>query len=205
MTEPAELADLAALIAGGGVVIVPTDTVYGLACDPASAKAVDRIYELKQRPRALELTLLCAALSDIEQEVDVTAEARRLAAAYWPGPLSIVMRVRRRRWAIPRAGATLSCRVPDQELLLALLRRTGPLASTSANRHGEPPLVAAPGPGAALGADAVLDGGPASGQPSTIIDCTTTPPRVLRDGPIDAEELFSCLGTGHPTEGQRQG
>jgi len=202
-----DMDDAIAAIRSGSVVAVPTDTVYGVVCDPANAAAVERIYNLKRRPESLELTLLCAGAGDLEDDVELTPGARLLAATYWPGPLSIVMRVRRNRWAIPRTGASLSCRAPDHALLLELLRRTGPLASTSANRHGQPPAVSAMEARVAFGADVdtVLDGGTASGRPSTIIDCTTTPPRVLRDGPITNGELLSRLGAGHPTEGQPQG
>jgi tRNA threonylcarbamoyl adenosine modification protein (Sua5/YciO/YrdC/YwlC family) len=191
----------------GGVVAIPTDTVYGLACDPANPAAVSRIYAIKRRPDGLELTLLAAALADIEDDVDLSPAARTLAGAYWPGALSIVSTLRSRRWAIPREGSTLSVRVPDHPLALELLRRTGPLATTSANRHGEPTAGTAAGVATALGAeiDTVLDGGRSAGLASTIIDCTTTTPRVLRDGPISATALLSLLG-GFPattTEGQR--
>jgi len=191
----------------GGVIAIPTDTVYGLACDPANTAAVSRIYAIKRRPDRLELTLLTASLADVEDDVDLGPAARTLAAAYWPGALSIVSTLRGRRWAIPRDGTTLSVRVPDHPLALELLRRTGPLATTSANRHGEPAPDTAEGVASALGAevDCVLDGGRSAGLASTIIDCTTTTPRVLRDGPISATALLSLLG-GLPasiTEGQR--
>ena len=191
----------------GGVVAIPTDTVYGLACDPANTAAVSRIYAIKRRPDGLELTLLAASLEDFQDDVDLSPAARTLAAAYWPGPLSIVSTLRGRRWAIPRDGTTRSVRIPDHPVALALLRRTGPLATTSANRHGEPAPDTAEGVTAALGAevDTVLDGGRSAGLASTIIDCTTTTPRVLRDGPISATALLSLLG-GFPAstmEGQR--
>ena len=191
----------------GGVIAIPTDTVYGLACDPANTAAVSRIYTIKRRPDRLELTLLAASIADVEDDVDLTPAARTLAAAYWPGALSIVSTLRAHRWAIPREGTTLSVRVPNHPVALELLRRTGPLATTSANRHGEPTAETASEVAAALGAeiDTVLDGGPSAGLASTIIDCTTTTPRVLRDGPISAGALFSLLG-GSPattTEGQR--
>lgn len=191
----------------GGVIALPTDTVYGLGCDPANPAAVSRIYAIKRRPDGLELTLLTASLADVEDDVDLSPAARTLAAAYWPGALSIVSTLRSRRWAIPRDGTTLSLRVPDHPVTLELLRRTGPLATTSANRHGEPAPDTAEGVAEALGAevDCVLDGGRSAGLASTIIDCTTTTPRVLRDGPISATALLSLLG-GFPastTEGQR--
>jgi L-threonylcarbamoyladenylate synthase len=201
------LDDAVRAIRRGGVVAIPTDTVYGLACDPANTAAVSRIYAIKHRPDGLELTLLAASLEDIQDDVDLSPAARTLAAAYWPGPLSIVSTLRGRRWAIPRDGTTLNVRIPDHPIALALLRRTGPLATTSANRHAEPAPDTAEGVTAALGAevDTVLDGGRSAGLASTIIDCTTTTPRVLRDGPISATALLSLLG-GFPAstmEGQR--
>ncbi len=191
----------------GGVVAIPTDTVYGLACDPANGAAVDRIYEIKRRPAALELTLLAATIGDLEEDVELDANARALTREYWPGALSIVCPLRRRRWAIPRSGSTLSVRVPAHPVALELLRCTGPLATTSANRHGEPAPDTARGVSEALGGevDGVVDGGRCGGLASTIIDCTTTTPRVLREGPIPAAALLALLG-GFPstsTEGQR--
>jgi L-threonylcarbamoyladenylate synthase len=196
-----------AAIAAGGVIAMPTDTVFGLACDPANAAAVDRIYAIKQRPANLELTLLSATINDIDEDVDLNAAARILAAACWPGALSIICGLRARRWAIPRTGTTLSVRVPDHAIALDLLRRTGPLATTSANRHGEPAATTAAEVSTALGGevDAIVEGGHCGGLASTIIDCTYFTPRVLREGPISAAVLRSLLG-GFPstsTEGQR--
>jgi L-threonylcarbamoyladenylate synthase len=201
------LEDAVAAIRRGGVVAIPTDTVYGLACDPANNAAIDRVYAIKRRPEDLELTVLSATIADIEDDVELNAAARTLAAAYWPGALSIVCQLRRRRWGIPRTGDTLSLRIPDHPLALELLRGTGPLATTSANRHGEPPAATAAEAAAALDGeiDAIVDGGRCGGLASTIIDCTTTIPRVLREGPIPAAVLRSLLG-GFPstrTEGQR--
>jgi L-threonylcarbamoyladenylate synthase len=201
------LETIAQTVKQGGVVAMVTDTVYGLACDPASAGAVDRIYAIKRRPADLELTVLTASSDDIEEDVDLTPAARILAGAFWPGALSIIGGLHRRRWAIPRSVDTLSVRVPNHPLALALLRMTGPLATTSANRHGEPPATTAGAVMSALGGeiDGVLDGGPSGGRASTIIDCTSTTPRVLREGPIPAAVLLSLLAGFPPTstEGQR--
>jgi L-threonylcarbamoyladenylate synthase len=183
------------VILSGGVAVIPTDTVYGLVCDPADAGAVERIYLIKQRPAGLELTLLAATAADAETAVEFTEPVRRLAARYWPGPLSIVGMLGPRRLAIPRAGSTLSCRVPAHGIALEVLGQTGPLASTSANRHGMPPATSAEEAAAQLGGevDAILGGDASSGLASTIIDCTTTPPRVLREGPIAGATLLSYL------------
>ena len=184
----------------GGVIAVPTDTVYGLACDPADADAVERIYSIKARPADVELTLLGANAAAFTAMVDMSPVAQELADRYWPGPLSVIAPLippepHQRRLAIPRRGRTLSVRVPVHPDLLALLAATGPLATTSANRHGSPPGNSAPDVRQALGAeiDGILDGGPGGGQASTIIDCSTQPPRVVREGPISAAELRPYL------------
>ncbi len=180
-----------AALGRGEVVAVATDTVYGLVCDPAVPTAVDRIYALKHRPDDLELTLLAADAADLEEVVRWNPAGRALGAAFWPGPLSLVLAVGDRRLAIPRRGLTLSVRVPDHERLRELLRCSGPLASTSANRHGAPAATSAAALRRDFGTDVavVLSGGRPGGVASTIIDCTVTPPRVLRDGPIDSRRL----------------
>ena len=180
-----------AVLAAAGVVAAATDTVFGLLCDPRLAAAVERVYALKQRPAGLELTILAGAAGGLEDLVVWNPAARRLAAELWPGPLSIVLPVGATRLAVPRRGTTLSVRVPAHDGLRSLLDATGPLASTSANRHGEPPATTAAGVAAAFGdaAPVVLSNGHPAGMASTIIDCSVTPPRVLRDGPIDARTL----------------
>ena len=189
---------IAEIIARGGVVAIPTDTVYGLACHPDHAAAAERIFELKQRPQDMELSLLGANAADLDGfgRLSDTPAAAHLAERFWPGPLSLIVATRAPRHpAIPRSGETISLRVPAHEMTRQLLQRTGPLASTSANRHGEPPATTAADAVRifALSLDGVLDGGPAAGQPSTIIDCTASPPRLLRAGPLSAAELSPYL------------
>jgi L-threonylcarbamoyladenylate synthase len=191
-TRPADdLAVALAAIRAGEVIAAATDTVYGLLCDPADPGAVDRVFALKRRPATLELTLLVAATADLDRLVRWTPVAERLTAEFWPGPLSVVLAVGERRLAIPRGGATLSVRIPAHRGLIELLRRSGPLASTSANRHGGAAAMSAGAVRAHFGDDVrvVLDGGHPGGVASTIIDCSVTPPRVLRDGPIDSRRL----------------
>ena len=175
-----------AAIRAGEVVVIPTDTVYGLAGDPANPEAVERIYAIKGRPPHLELNLLASDISQLDGLVEMDGAARSLAAAFWPGPLSLVCPVGTRHLAIPRSGTTLMVRVPDHPLLWSLLEETGPVASTSANRHGLPPATTAAAAEAELGGGVAgaLDGGPSTGMASTIIDLSSRPPRVLREGPI---------------------
>jgi L-threonylcarbamoyladenylate synthase len=175
----------------GGVVAVATDTVYGLVCDPADPAAVDRIFALKRRPGDLELTLLAADIADLEGVVRWNPAARELATAFWPGPLSLVLPVGERGLAIPRRRTTLSVRVPGHRRLRELLHQSGPLASTSANRHGAPAATSAAVVRREFGAEIgiVVAGGRPGGMASTLIDCSVTPPHILRDGPIDSRRL----------------
>jgi tRNA threonylcarbamoyl adenosine modification protein (Sua5/YciO/YrdC/YwlC family) len=175
-----------AAIRAGEVVVIPTDTVYGLAGDPSNPEAVERIYAIKGRPPQLELSLLAADISQLDGLVEMDGVARSLAAAFWPGPLSLVCPVGPRRLGIPRSGTTLMVRVPGHALLRSLLVETGPVASTSANRHGMPPAATAGAAESDLGGDVAgaIDGGPSTAMASTIIDLSSRPPRVLREGPI---------------------
>ena len=186
----------AAAIRAGEVVVIPTDTVYGLAGDPSNPEAIERIYTIKGRPPQLELNLLASNISQLDGLVEMDGVARALAAAFWPGPLSLVCPVGSRRLAIPRSGTTLMVRVPCHSLLRRLLDETGPIASTSANRHGMPPAATGPEAEAALGVEVsvVIDGGPGSGMASTIIDASSRPPRLLREGPITRIALGPHLG-----------
>jgi L-threonylcarbamoyladenylate synthase len=193
----ATLEAVAGVLAAGGVVGVPTDTVYGIACRPEAADALARIYAVKRRPEGLEIGLLAASAAQLEPLVVMPPVARRLAAAFWPGGLSLVLSaVPDRGLAVPREGTTLMVRVPGHRLLRDLLARTGPLAVTSANRHGEPACATAPEVSERFAGelDAVLDGGRGDGRGSTIIDCTEDPPRVLRPGPVSFDQLRPHLG-----------
>jgi L-threonylcarbamoyladenylate synthase len=201
------IGDAIVAIRAGEVVVVPTDTVYGLAGDPANPAAVERIYTIKGRPPRLELNLLAASISQLEGLVEMDSVARALAGAFWPGPLSMVCPVGTRRLAIPRGGGTLMVRVPGHDLLRGLLAATGPVASTSANRHGAPPAGSAPAAELALGGDVagVVDGGPSIGMASTIIDLSSRPPRLLREGPIASIALRPYIGGVTPAPRREAG
>jgi L-threonylcarbamoyladenylate synthase len=189
---------VAGRLAAGGVVAIPTDTVYGLACDPADAEAVERVYAIKRRPAGLELILLAAEAAALADHAILEGSASRLAEAFWPGPVTLVVPARdpRARLAIPRAGTSIGVRVPGHDLCRRLLSGTGPLGTTSANRHGQPDCRDAAEVLERLGGelDAVLDGGSSPGRASTIIDCTVAPPRVLRTGSLSSAELRPYLG-----------
>jgi L-threonylcarbamoyladenylate synthase len=183
----AAIARAVAALREGHVVALPTDTVYGLAVDPRRPGAADRIFVAKERPRTVELPVLVA---DIEQALSLatlTPLARRLAAQWWPGPLTLV--VRRRAGLDLDVGdnhRTIGVRCPAHPVPLAICAALGPLATTSANRHGAPPLTTARDVAEELGerVDLALDAGPCERPPSTVVDCTGSQPRVLRQGPI---------------------
>ena len=173
----------AAEVAGGGVVLIPTETFYGLAADPRSAAGVDAVYEMKGRPRGSALPVLCADWDQLESLVVVPERFRVRLSRLWPGALTAVMAVRESLAAA--CGTTLAVRIPGHPLLRALLYRVGPLTATSANRHGTPPCTEA---GKALTQldpqpNLVLDGGATpGGVATTLVDVSGDEPRVLRTG-----------------------
>ncbi len=180
----------------GAVLAIPTDTVYGLACDPSNAVAVDRIYAIKGRPASLELTLMGGTWEDVRKECIPTPEAELLAAAYLPGPLALVLPVQESRtYVVPRSGSTVAVRVPDHEVIRELCQYAGLLATTSANPHGLPAAQSLGEVQEHLGdsIDGVLAGECAFGVASTIIDCTSNPVHILRTGPISFDDIHAVI------------
>jgi L-threonylcarbamoyladenylate synthase len=206
----AELAEAVEALRAGSVVALPTDTVYGLAVDPWQPEAVARLFSLKERPPDVALPVVIGGL---EQMGSVTGRldgpARRLADHYWPGPLTLV---------VPRAEGfdadlggppvarrTVGVRWPDHPVIQALCRELGPLALTSANRHGAQPATTAldvktafPGPGHLA---AILDGGVCDGVPSTVVECLGTTTRCLREGAIPWTSISLSDLDGRPSDG----
>jgi L-threonylcarbamoyladenylate synthase len=180
-------------LAQGLPIGIPTDTVYGLAADPFRPGAADRIFAAKRRPRDVNLPLL---VSGVDQALAVSTAvpdvALELMRRYWPGALTLVIPAK------PGLGAdlgedelTVGVRSPDHPVPLALCAASGPLATTSANRHGEPALTTAEAVAESFGetVPVVLDGGTCAGSPSTVVDCTGRELKLLRDGRIPWEEL----------------
>lgn len=185
----------AAALEQGLVVAVPTDTVYGIAARLDRPEAIARLFELKGRRREVAIAVLVHDLHQAESLGLFSPTARRLADAFWPGPLTIVVD---RPATVPGDaplvdvggdGRTVGIRVPDHAALLDLLEETGPLATTSANRSGEPTPVTVHAVAEVLGAGVAvyLDGGPsAGGPPSTVVRDEGGMLTVLREGPIEA-------------------
>lgn len=195
---PAEAIELAVeALSGGDIVGIPTDTVYGLAADPFHTGASDRLFRVKGRPRSVELPVL---VSDQEQALGlctaVPAVARRLMDRYWPGALTLVLPRRPDLAAdLGEEDATIGIRCPAHPVPIAICRRLGPIATTSANRHGEPPLTTAQQLAGSLGPELVLvlDAGLCDGLPSTVVDCTGEVPKLLREGRLSGREVEDVM------------
>lgn len=183
----------------GGIVALPTDTVYGIAVAVSTPGGIERLFAAKRRPPDKGIMLL---LDDAAQAPDagmMTPAATALAEAGWPGGLTVVVPQRPDvRWpAVLTGGAeTIGLRVPDHDAPRALARGVGPLPTTSANVSGLPEAMDAAAIVEQLGdaVDLVLDGGPAHGGPaSTVVDCTGSLPRILRVGAIPVAEIAAIL------------
>ena len=195
-----EIAAAAEVLRGGGLVAFPTETVYGLGADATNVDALARLYAVKGRPvdHPVIVHLADAAALD-DWAADVPECARVLADAFWPGPLTVIVRRSARvPDAVTGGRATVGLRVPDQPVALALLRAFGGgVAAPSANRFGRVSPTTAADVRADLGADVdlVLDGGPCRvGVESTIVDCTADPPVIARLGGLPREAIEAALG-----------
>jgi L-threonylcarbamoyladenylate synthase len=195
--EDAALDAAARAVARGEAVVLPTDTVYGVAARPDDPAATDRLFGVKGRPRDLSLPVLTAGLDEARIVGSLSEPAGRLAGRFWPGALTLVVPRARvaASWDLGNERSTVALRVPDHPVALALLHRTGPLAATSANRSGRPTPEDCEGVRGELG-DAVavyLCFGRLSPVPSTIVDLTGPEPRVVRAGALDPEEVLGAL------------
>jgi len=197
-----DLPAAAAVLRGGGLVAVPTETVYGLAGNGLDEEAVKKIYAVKGRPAVKPLSLMVPGAEAMERYcLDVPPAAKLLAGRFWPGPLTIVLRARPEIPEIVLAGGdTVGLRCPDHPLTLALLEKAGvPFAAPSANPSGEPsPKTASEVLRYFDGAiDAVIDGGPCGvGVESTLISLAETPYRILRRGALDEDAIAAALAEG---------
>jgi L-threonylcarbamoyladenylate synthase len=199
----AGLAAAARAVRAGQLVVLPTDTVYGLGCDAFSAAAVGSLLEAKRRGPDLPVPVLVGSWSTIDGLVlGVPATARALLEAFWPGGLSLVLpHAPSLGWDLGHTKGTVMLRMPLHPVALDLLREIGPMAVSSANISGSPPAASAAEALAQLGESVAvyLDGGP-SGEPvaSTIVDLTGAEPRVLREGAVSVADVQEVLGREVP-------
>jgi L-threonylcarbamoyladenylate synthase len=188
--DAAAIAEALAVLRGGGLVIVPTETVYGLAADDRNPVALEKLFEAKGRPQDKPIALLAAGVAELERHgAQLPPAARRLADKFWPGPLTLVLKA---------PAGWLGFRIPDHPVMLALLRAWGGvLAVTSANRSGEPPATTAAAALAALEpfVALALDAGPAAGGvPSTVVKVDGERVEILRAGALAEEEIKRWSG-----------
>ncbi len=187
-----------AALAGGEVVAIPTDTVYGLAGRAEDQEACQRIFQLKGRPERVALPVLVAdvAMATRLAAPDVATALERLAVAFWPGPLTVVVaRAPGVDLELGGDAASIGLRCPGDEIAQALCREVGPLATTSANAHGAPPCHSAQEVAACFCDQrlAVLDGGARDGTPSSVVSLLGTEPVLLRAGPVGFAAVCEAL------------
>lgn len=185
------------ILRAGGLVAFPTDTVYGIGALAFDGKTVESIYTAKDRPIEKAIPVLLGDADDLDKVAsNVPDMARRLAARFWPGPLTLVIPKIPTLPESVSATETVGVRVPDHATARALLRAAGPMAVTSANISGKPSPSTADEVFSQLGGriDLILNGGKTpGGVPSTLVDCTKAKPEILREGPISSKDIESAL------------
>jgi L-threonylcarbamoyladenylate synthase len=181
-------------IEAGDLVVLPTDTVYGIAADAFKADAVQRLLDAKGRGRDMPPPVLISVVESLDAlATDVPEAGRKLCEAYWPGPLTVICHAQGSlMWDLGETQGTVALRVPDHENIRELLSRTGPLAVSSANKSGQPAALDVYEAEAQLAESVAvyLDGGEVTGgQPSTIVDLTGDVPHVVRIGALSMAQI----------------
>jgi len=194
------VANIADVVRQGGLLVYPTDTVYGLGTTPFNLESVRRIYELKGRDFQKPMNLLVGSIEALRQLVEeIPPKGQKIIEYFWPGPLTLVFRARPEiQGPFLGPGQTLGIRYPNHPFCLALMRRADvPLISTSANYAGgkDPTILDEIPEEIRQAVDVLIDGGEApSSKPSTVVDITTDPPRLLRVGDISPEKIERVVG-----------
>ncbi|WP_193104093.1 L-threonylcarbamoyladenylate synthase [Brachybacterium sp. FME24] len=198
-SREAALAAATDAVRDGKLIVLPTDTVYGIGADAFTPDAVSALLEAKGRGRDVPPPVLVGDHAVLlALAVDLPDYVEQLAEEFWPGPLTLILKAQTSlTWDLGETGGTVALRMPDDEIALELLRRTGPLAVSSANRHGKPAALTVLDAATQLG-DAVeeyLDGGPARiGTGSTILDTTVEPAEIVREGALSADQIIAVVG-----------
>jgi len=187
----------------GQLVVLPTDTVYGVGCDAFNAEAVAAVLVAKGRGRSMPPPVLIpTARTANGLATEIPDYAQRLMERFWPGPLTVILKAQTSlHWDLGETNGTVALRVPDDEIALELLADIGPMAVTSANTTGEPPAETIDAAERMLGefVAVYLDGGPSgTGAPSTIVDCTGAAPVTLRLGALAQADLDAVLARADP-------
>lgn len=200
----ADIYKCASVVSSGGIVVYPTDTIYGIGCDPYNDVSVQRIFKIKARNKKKPLPILAARLEDIEKIVSLGKIGKLLARNYWPGALTIVSPLKDNNIStqLTAGKRIIGVRIPNNNCILQLLKHCKYLAGTSANISGEkPPKSALEVMSSSLHHfDALLDGGTVDkGIESTVVDIVDpTAPKIIREGAIKSEELRKVLAIEGP-------
>ena len=214
------LQEAATALRSGGVVAIPTDTVYGLAADATQHDAVGKLAEMKGRSKAQPIAVLVAGTAQAKSLIGELSESKLFATAlmdaFWPGPLTIVLPVAvaegvanivldedRTEGGTTDDLATIGIRCPDHDWVRKLASQVGPIAATSANLHGTPPCITAEevaqtfsnetATDLASTIDLIIDGGPAATAASTVIECQAGQVQIIREGPITQKQIQAVL------------
>ncbi len=190
--EPRKVKRAVEVLADGGVIAYPTDTVYGLGCDLTNKHAIDRLYSIKGMDRSQPLAFVCPDLSDIARYAIVDNQVYRVLRHFLPGPYTFILQATREvPKLVQRKRKTVGIRVPASEPARALARELGrPIISSTAARPGEDPLVDPHEIDAVFrGLALVLDAGAGGLVPTSIVDLTTSPPEILREGAGSLDEF----------------
>lgn len=196
MNDPIE--DAAAAALAGDLIVMPTDTVYGIGTRPDDPAATARLFEAKGRPRHLELPVLVPSAAAARDVAAFDERAEVLIGRLWPGPLTLVLprTDASRPWELGGDPATIGLRMPHHPLALAVLSRTGPLAVSSANRSGGPTPEECDGLERTFGhvvAVYLCQDEPLAGRPSTVLDLSHGEPRILRAGALVEGDIVAAL------------
>ncbi|MBW3555962.1 MAG: threonylcarbamoyl-AMP synthase [Actinobacteria bacterium] len=200
-SSPPAISQAVGALRAGQAVVIPTDTVYGLAVAASVAGATARLFVAKERPPDAALAVLVADHSQaLRLADDLPPAAQRLVERWWPGPLTVVVRrsAASGSFELGGDGSTIGLRCPDHDLVRDLAHQVGPLVTTSANRHRQPTPATAQAVADALAGkvELVIDGGRCDGAPSTVVDCTGAEPRPLREGRIPWSEIVRTIENG---------
>lgn len=189
--------ECARVIFGGGTIIFPNETSYGIACDPYRSSAVDKVYQAKRRPDEKPLTLHVATPAEFLEFAPGNATAILAAKRLLPGPVILIVRKPQFISDEVTAGMqTLGFRVPDEPLARAILERCGPLAVTSANQSGQPPYRGGESTDDLPSADLLVLNGPTRYEgEASIVDLSGTPARLLREGVVKYDRIAELLGS----------
>jgi len=197
MSHPGVYEQSASVIKAGGVIAFPTDTVYGIGVSAFNRKAIEKIFDVKGRPHLKAIPILVSDIVDLDQITPpLPSSIQRIIENFWPGALTLILPLLPELPDNLSPTPTIGLRLPDHDQVRNLLRKTGPLAATSANLSGEENALSADEVLEQLDGriDLILDGGPApGGQASTVLNCIGENLEVLREGPVSLELILKVL------------